>query len=300
MDKKGKKLEELFSLEDVWKSSEGEAGSATFRELIRLGSRIGRRDRNRRIWRIAGSALAVAASLAAVALITFSLAGDLHRESPLVSTLSLVADYGETSSVTLADGTVVKLNSGSTLLYPESFGGSSRIVYLSGEGNFSVAKDPGRPFIVKTAYMDVRALGTVFSIKSYLGERSVCATLKEGKIQVDIPSAEKQSYVLDPDSQLVFSPSDKSVALDRVDASRALSWEDGYLSFTDASFPEIAAVLERRFNVSISYNTENMRRNALNVRFMPDETLTDALDVLTLLIPGSRYRKDGDRVFFQF
>ena len=33
---------------------------------------------------------------------------------------------------------------------------------------------------------------------------------------------------------------------------------------------------------------------------MPDETLEDALDVLTLLIPGSHYKIEGDRVYYHF
>ena len=117
---------------------------------------------------------------------------------------------------------------------------------------------------------------------------------------MDIPSAEGPSYILEPDTQLVFSPALGSVKTARVDAARVLSWESGTLTFSDASFPEVADALERRFNVSISYNTVDMRDNALNVRFRPDESLEDALDILTMLIPGSRYKRNGDRVYYQF
>ena len=196
--------------------------------------------------------------------------------------------------------TKVFLNAGSSLLYPDSFNEGSRIVYLTGEANFSVAKDPSRPFIVKTSHLDVQALGTTFCVHAYAGERTVRATLKEGKVKVDIPMAGGKSYILDPGMQLEYTPSRKTVSVANVDASKVLEWEQGYLSFMGASFPEIASVLERRFNVSISYNSEDMHRNALNVRFLPDESLEDALGVLTLLLPGSRYRMEGDRVFFQF
>ena len=77
-----------------------------------------------------------------------------------------------------------------------------------------------------------------------------------------------------------------------------MSWEDGFLSFSNASFSEIITALERRFDVSVSYSSQQVHRNALNVRFMPDESLEDALDVLTLLIPGSRYKVEGNRVYF--
>lgn len=294
------RMNKYQDMERIWQESHGETSPRTYQELVRLGKRIDAAEAKIRRLRTVVSAFAMAASVALVALVTFSLTRSKYMVSPLESTRSLVAAYGETTSVTLDDGTTVSLNAGSSLLYPEAFNEGSRIVYLTGEGNFSVAKDPSRPFIVKTSHLDVQALGTTFCVQAYAGERTVRATLKEGKVKVDIPSSGDQSYFLDPGMQLVYTPSDKSVSLARVDAGKVMEWEDGYLSFMGASFPEIASVLERRFDVSISYNAENMRRTALNVRFTPAETLEDVLDVLTLLLPGSRYTREGDRVFFQF
>ena len=294
------RINKYQDMERIWQESHGETSPRTYQELVRLGKRIDAAEAKKRRLRTVVSAFAMAASVALVALVTFSLTRSKYTVSPLESTRSLVAAYGETTSVTLDDGTTVSLNAGSSLLYPETFNEGSRIVYLTGEGNFSVAKDPSRPFIVKTSHLDVQALGTTFCVQAYAGERTVRATLKEGKVKVDIPSSGDQSYFLDPGMQLVYTPSDKSVSLALVDAGKVMEWEDGYLSFMGASFPEIASVLERRFDVSISYNAENMRRSALNVRFTPAETLEDVLDVLTLLLPGSRYTREGDRVFFQF
>lgn len=296
----GKNMEGQLSLEALWKESGGDVNPTTFREFVRLGSRIDKGEKKSRTARAVLVSLAVAASLAVVAMVAFSFARDRFTVSPLESTCNLVAEYGQTSSVTLEDGTVVHLNAGSTLLYPKEFNKGNRIVFLTGEGNFAVAKDPSRAFIVKTAHMDVKALGTTFCVQTYPGERTVRTTLKEGKVQVDIPSAGDKSYILEPGMQLIYAPSDRSVSFDRVDARKVMGWEDGYLYFVNASFPEIAAVLERRFNVSISYNSENMKRNEINVRFMPEETLYDILDVLKLLIPGSRYKMDDDRIYWHF
>ncbi|MCR5519897.1 MAG: FecR domain-containing protein [Bacteroidales bacterium] len=263
--------------------------------------RIEASERKRKMLFRAFSFVAAAAVIAIVAIFSFSLARNKYNISAMDYTKSLVADYGHISSLTLSDGTEVHLNAGSTLLYPEQFDKSKRIVYLTGEGNFQVAKDPSRPFIVKTAYMDVQALGTTFCIESYLGESAIRTTLKEGRVKVDIPSVNSGSYFLDPDSQLIFRPSEKKVSLARVDARKVLSWEDGYLSFSNASFPQIISSLERKYNVSISYNAEKMRvGNTLNVRFAPEDSLEDALKVLTLLIPGSSFRNIDDRYYYNF
>lgn len=293
-------IEKRFPLEEIWNESAGKATSRTFRELARLRERIDAAEKSRRRLRSVFSACAVAASLAVVAMTTFFITRKAYSTSPLESTVNLVAEYGQTKSITLEDGTRVSLNAGSTLLYPKSFSGSSRIVYLTGEGNFNVARDPSRPFIVKSAHMDVQALGTCFCVHSYAGENTVRTTLKEGRVKVDVPAAGDEAYYLEPGMQIVYSLADNNVTLARVDAEKVLSWEDGYLSFTNATFPYIVSVLERRFNVSISYDSQKINHNSINVRFRPEESLEDDLEVLTLLIPGSRYTVDGDRVYFRF
>lgn len=287
-------------MEKVWEESHGEVTPRTFQELMKVSRRIDAFEGRKRHFRAVITALAAAASIAVVALSTFFITRSRYSVDPLENTRSLVAAYGETSSVTLEDGTRVSLNAGSSLLYPESFRKGSRIVYLSGEGNFDVAKDPSRPFIVKTSQLDVEALGTSFCVQAYAGERMVLATLKEGKIRVTLPGEESKSYVLQPDMQLRYTPSENTVSLARVDAARVMSWAEGYLSFSGAGFPEIASALERRFGVSVSYDSGHIRHNALNVKFMPGESLEDVLDVLKLLIPGSRYKIEGDRVYFLF
>ena len=57
---------------------------------------------------------------------------------------------GETTEITLSDGSVVTANAGTTLLYPRHFNSHTpqRSVYLLGEARFSVAKDRSHPFVV--------------------------------------------------------------------------------------------------------------------------------------------------------
>lgn len=131
-------------------------------------------------------------------------------------------------------------------------------------------------------------------------ERAVRTTLLEGKVRVSVPSSGNKGYLLEPGMQLEYTPSERSVSVRSVDAGRVLDWAEGYLSFRGASFPEIAQALERRFDVSVSYNSDRIPVSLLNVRFTPDDTLEDALGVLTLLLPGSRYKLEGNRVYMQF
>ncbi|NOY60516.1 MAG: hypothetical protein GXO75_16520, partial [Calditrichaeota bacterium] len=72
---------------------------------------------------------------------------------------------GRRASVTLSDGSVVKINSGSTLRFLRSFPDSVRQIFLNGEAFFAVQKD-GRPFIVQTANALITVLGTKFNVRS--------------------------------------------------------------------------------------------------------------------------------------
>src|SRR5690606_9010106 len=54
--------------------------------------------------------------------------------------MSLTTPKGGTYQITLPDGTKVWLNAASTLKYPARFDGSERVVELTGEAYFDVAK----------------------------------------------------------------------------------------------------------------------------------------------------------------
>lgn len=85
---------------------------------------------------------------------------------------------------TLEDGSMIEINRGAEVevAYTEA----ERRVYLKkGEANFDVAKDPERPFIVNVAGVDVRAVGTIFSVRLLEDEVDVIVT--EGKVQVKPP-----------------------------------------------------------------------------------------------------------------
>ncbi len=81
----------------------------------------------------------------------------------------------------LPDGTKVWLNSESSIRYPASFKGAERLVSVTGETYFQVAKDAAHPFVVLTATQRLVATGTSFNINCFDGWIS----LEEGRITVD-------------------------------------------------------------------------------------------------------------------
>lgn len=209
----------------------------------------------------------------------------------------LFVPYGESRLVTLPDSSKVWLNAGSFLVYPTDFENTeSRTVYLTGEASFSVQKNPEKPFIVKTAYMDVQALGTVFAVESYPNDSCTTATLEKGSVLVKVKGDSHEPSILKPDQQLVYSHIANTVDIQEVDASLYKMERSGYLIFENSSFARLITSLERTFNVTIHYNSQKYAGQYYNVKFAPKETLDDVLAVLQQLT-GIHYKVKGNVVF---
>lgn len=88
----------------------------------------------------------------------------------------------ESRTVSLEDGSVVELARGTRLSVRFS-PGRRDLELLSGEANFSVAKDKARPFVVQAGAVSVRAVGTVFRVQRLAD--NVAVRVSEGRVQVE-------------------------------------------------------------------------------------------------------------------
>lgn len=148
-------------------------------------------------------------------------------------------------SLVLSDGSKVWLNSESELEYLASFSTKERRVKLKGEGYFEIAKDPERPFIVETNLMEVRAVGTAFSVKSYTDEPKVILT--EGKIEVT-SNRSKIALVAGQKVELLGTllQMDKSE-----NEEEALAIKEGYFNFNEKNIQEILDDIRRWYGVDL-------------------------------------------------
>ncbi|GAA4312914.1 FecR domain-containing protein [Mucilaginibacter gynuensis] len=110
--------------------------------------------------------------------------------------LSVVSSKpGKVSMVKLSDGTLVWLNAGSRISYPQTFGKTAtREVYLEGEAYFEVAKDKEHPFRVHARNLVTRVLGTKFNVKAYKTSKAVEVTLLEGKVMLTLNQVSKGQH----------------------------------------------------------------------------------------------------------
>ena len=163
-------------------------------------------------------------------------------------------DAGRKSQIYLPDGTIVWLNSQSSIQYKPDFSGSTRSVELSGEAYFEVAKDPSKKFIVKTSAMSVTAIGTQFNVNAYSSVDRHQVALAEGKIMVqktDKLNEDDQKVYLDPGQSLSVFKSNGQMIQSSFDPKKILSWKDGIIYFEDAVFEEVVEVLQRWYGKTI-------------------------------------------------
>ena len=119
---------------------------------------------------------AVMASLAAIAVMVVVQLANLGPDQKVFQTAA-----GEIKSITLEDGSVIKLNT-KTRLTVEYSEHQRRILLEQGQATFSVAKAVDRPFVVLAGRGQVTAVGTEFDI--FRTEEELQISLIEGKVRV--------------------------------------------------------------------------------------------------------------------
>jgi ferric-dicitrate binding protein FerR (iron transport regulator) len=177
-------------------------------------------------------------------------------------------------TLTLADGTVVILNSQTQIRFPFSFPGKSREVYIDGEAFFTVSKDAAKPFIVHTPKTNIRVLGTRFNVNTYDPEK-ISTALVEGS--VNIQTAGHAAVTLKPGHEAVFN---NGFAIAGFDENETLAWIQGTYYFHNVSLQQISKVLERWFAVQVQFKNNTLPDRTFSGVLFKKEALQVFLDNL--------------------
>ena len=157
---------------------------------------------------------------------------------------------GEQYSVDLPDGTKVWMNAASSLKFPTTFNSKdSRIVELTGEAYFEVAKDTAHPFIVKTDKQEIMVLGTHFNVSSYGDEQTTKTTLLEGSVKVISKTKTATIAILKPGQQAQLSA--QNLQVKEVDLSESVAWKNGDFNFENEELSSVLNQVSRWYNVEI-------------------------------------------------
>lgn len=185
---------------------------------------------------------------------------------------------GELITLTLSDGTEVKLNSNSKLTYPHQFSGKERMIQLSGEAFFKVKHDRQRPFIVDAGGILTKDLGTSFNIRAY-SEYDCKVTLVEGKVAVLSKEKNAKPVVLAPGEQ--FSTlQGTSNQIKSVDTEETTAWADGVLYYHDKTLEYIISDIAAHYQLTVDFqNKQNMEKH-LDFSIDKSGSAADAISLL--------------------
>lgn len=217
----------------------------------------------------------VAVAAAAVLLVVIGISSLLFVRQPEVEMISTTVPYGEKVSLTLADGTKVMLNSGSTLLYPDQFIEDNRLVSLEGEAFFDVKRDEKHPFIVETGATQTRVLGTSFNIRQ--SDDKITVAVATGKVQVE---AGQQSVALVPNEMAVWLPSAHSLRQQKASLEKELAWSQNAIHFDNETLGSAARTLEKWYDVKIIFENKDLSNCLISGRFrnVPLSKVLEALE----------------------
>ncbi|MEP6803038.1 MAG: FecR domain-containing protein [Flavobacterium sp.] len=206
--------------------------------------------------------------------------GKVEDQEVVYNTLKV--PYGKKFKLVLSDGTVISLNSGTTLKYPEQFGiHSKRNVYLTGEAFFEVAKDKEHPFIVNANEVDIEVLGTKFNVSAYPENPTVNGTLIEGSIQMYEVENNQNAVLLKPNQMATWQKNSKKITIKEVDPAFFSAWTKGELAFKDTPFSTIAKIIQRTYDVEIiNENAVLAKQNFTGTIKISESSVENILELL--------------------
>lgn len=197
-----------------------------------------------------------------------------HPNSSNITTASfntISTPRGRQFKIALPDGSLVWLNSASSLRYPTVFTGSERKVFVTGEAYFEIKPlipKGGKkiPFNVSittasgTSLGEVEVLGTHFNINAYEDEEVVRTTLLEGKVRM---TGGDKEVILQPGEQVSLSLTSPARPDGRsggqlsqpvpVQTDAVVAWKNGVFNFQDATLEQVMRQLARWYDLEVVY-----------------------------------------------
>jgi len=228
------------------------------------------------IWKVAAAIILIAGISSGL---YFFLKPSVTKKLDLAKDTSSPSPDSHDRYVMLSDGSTVVLHAGSSISYKENFNKTTREIILDGEAYFDVKHDSTKPFIIYTRKVRTTVLGTAFNIKAYRDTKEIVVSVTRGKVRVE--DDKKVLAVLTPNHQIVYDLGSSNSVQKSIDAMAVVTdWTKKDMDFNSISFQSIAEELERRYDVTIQFKNDALKKCPIRAFFNGTESLSEVLDVL--------------------
>lgn len=210
--------------------------------------------------------------------------------------------YGKVFNLELSDGTLVYLNSGTSLRYPVNFiNNLTREVFVDGEAFFKVKSNESQ-FIVSSNNTSAYVYGTKFNFKDYPEDNFSEVILTEGSLGVSELSdddTKNKILMIRPGEKAKVNYSNSEIVRTRVNTSLYTSWIDGRVAFRNESLPGMIQKLERIYNVIIINNNKDLEEKYFTATILyNEETINDVLSYLSEVY-GLKYQIINNKILIE-
>lgn len=198
-------------------------------------------------------------------------------------------------SVSLSDGSRVRLSPHARITFGPDFNENSRSVYVEGEVYFDIAKQTRQeekiPFIVETSMQTIEVLSTQFLVDAHASvEENV--QLHEGRIKLK-HNYSKREVVLHPGQQAFVDRDRPQIYVAHVgEDDKINAWRNGLFYFEGQTIGTVMRELSNWYNIGI--NVDNRAANLkISGTFTRYEKPEDVLELIQMTNKIRFYEKKG-------
>ena len=181
---------------------------------------------------------------------------------------------GQTSEHTLPDGSIIYLNTGSSINYHPYWWNINREVELCGEAFFEVKK--GKKFSVSSDMGNVDVLGTSFNVYDRDGAYSVYC--KTGKVKVQ--DEHSNEVILSP-GQLTNVENNILQTPKEFNANQIMAWRMNKFLYNTTPITKVLNDFELYYGIDVETNIKNINDLHYTGLFMRNIGAEKALDIIS-------------------
>jgi len=233
-------------------------------------------------------------AVAAVAIITIGVFF-LFNQQNNVEMLTFENTSSKVQSITLSDGSILFLQKGAKVKYPEKFDSDKRNITIDGDVFCKIFRNEQAPFSISSNIMNVEVLGTSFEINTL--QNSAKVIVESGKVKVS-DSKTNKNVILEKGERADFNALElvKSINTD----VNYMSWKTGELIFNNTKLSKVFSDIQRHYNCTFVVENASILNESLTGTFK-NFTQEQIIDMITSTFPHIAFVSDKNnaiRVFY--
>jgi len=217
----------------------------------------------------------------------------LNFESESISFVSIHNDDKASTLVKiLDDGSIVFLNGGATLTFPEQFAADKRKVSMQGDALFDVQSNADSPFFIETESVMVEVLGTKFNVKTS-GKESFELSVQQGIVKVTLKATGDQTFV-EAGETVHLEERRQQLLKTSSDNWKQFARYAEKMQFKDERLENIVYTINKMSVKPIHINDDALKSRGITIPFK-DNTVEEMVELICTVL-DLKYTDDGKEI----